>query len=104
MLIFRALAFSAGWNSILRAKSGAHLNYNRLSGGWNHAFSFAANTCVGGFQFDGRIGEDFPFHGKFAVGDFLLKLGRGFLSAIYISLDTKFGPIYLAYGHAEKGQ
>lgn len=103
-----------------REELGADLNYNRLSVGWNHAFSFGENAILGGFQFGGKIGEDLPFYENLAVGGFLnlsgfpfegladqyggvgrlvfyrrvLHIGRGALSAIYLGGSAETGGVW----------
>jgi NTE family protein len=61
-----------------REELGADLNYNRLTGGWNHAFSFGENTVLGGFNFGGKIGPDLPFYETFTLGGFLNLSGFAF--------------------------
>lgn len=103
-----------------REELGADLNYNRLSGGWNHAFSFGENTLVAGFNFGGKIGQDLPFYENFTVGGFLnlsgfpfegladqyggvgrliyyrrvLHFGRGVVDAIYLGGSAETGGVW----------
>lgn len=141
-----------------RRALGADLDYTRVSGNWNHAFSFGANTLLGGLSFGGKIGPDLPFYETSSLGGFLNLSGLPYeslsdqysglarliyfrrvagsggrlLSAVYLGgsleaggvwhtlrqmgtrevvlagsvfagMDTLFGPLYLAYGQAERG-
>jgi NTE family protein len=61
-----------------REELGADLNYNRLSGSWNHAMSFGENTLLGGFNFGAKVGPDLPFHENFTLGGFLNLSGMPF--------------------------
>jgi NTE family protein len=61
-----------------REQLGADLNYNKLAGAWNHAFSFGENTVLPGFQFGGKLGPDLPFYENFRLGGFLALSGFPF--------------------------
>jgi NTE family protein len=61
-----------------REELGADLDYNRLSGGWDHAFSYGENTLLAGFHFGAKLGSDLPFYENFSLGGFLNLLGMPF--------------------------